>query len=236
MAPLTPLLRPDRYFAERTLNGLRMLAVVGVATLGILGVYYGIGWVVASHVDGTVLVDNPERPPDWVCEDDSDVYDQSGCDQPRQVERDVDTKIWAAWNGTAAYVLVAVPLAWLLVGVLLHAGSWFADADGGLAASFGVAAWTLLPVLAGGIVILGVLVATFDPVTVTPSNQKAAVTHAITAFRAIGPIQTLTTILTAVWGAVIVRYGLEHWRAVSGLAGWLIGGSVEALLVAVAIT
>lgn len=237
MPPLTPLVRPQTFFAERDVHGLRVLAVVGAVTIAVLAVFYGLGWIVVSSIDGTVLVDNPEpeRPPDWVCEDDTDVYDQSGCDQPRNVERDVDSQIWAAWNDTAGQLLVAVPLVWLLLGLLLHVGSWLTGGQHGVVPSFAVAAWGLVPMLFASIVVVVILYLAFDPITVTPANQDSALEAAKAPFRTLEPIQTILTIGTAAWSTVIWRYGLEYKRGLSGRYAWLVAGTVTALLAVVAL-
>lgn len=229
MPPSTPLLRPNRYFAERDVNGLHAVAIVAVVTLALLATFYGIGLILAAQIDGTVSVDNPERPPDRICESDSDVFDQSGCDQPRTVERNVDSQIWMAWHGMAGRLLVSVPLAWLLIGALLHMGSWLAGGEQGLS-SFVVAGWGLAPSLASSVVVLVVLFVTFDPATVTPANQETALEAARAALRAIGPVQEVLTIATSAWSAVIWRYGLTHERGLSGANAWLVAGVVAALL------
>lgn len=229
MPPLTPLVRADRYFAERDLDGLRVLAVVGVVTVAVVAVFYGMGWIVASHVDGTVVVDNPERPPDPICQDETDVYDQSGCDQPRTIERDVDSQIWAAWDGTVGQLLIAVPLTWLSVGILLHAGSWLMGSEDGLVHSFAVAAWGLVPMVVNSIVVLVILYITFDPITVTPATQDTVLESVQAPFQMLEPIWTIVTIVTVVWSAIIWRYGLEYKRGLSGPSAWLVAGIAAAL-------
>lgn len=227
MPPLTPLVRPDRYFATRELDGLRVLAVVGGATIALVAVFYGIGGIVAVHIDGTVMVDNPERPPTGFCDVNPD---QAECDQPRKVERNVDTQIWAAWNDSVWQFAVGVPFAWLLIGVLLHAGSWLAGGEHGVFSSFAVAAWGLAPMLASGIVALVVLYVAFDPLTVTPATQETALETAKTPFRALDPIQPILSLVTAAWSTVIWRYGLEYRRGLSGPGAWLVAGGVAAFL------
>lgn len=231
MPPLTPLVRADRYFAERDLNGLRVLAVVGVVTVAVVAVFYGMGWIIASNVEGTVVVDNPERPPDQICQDETDVYDQSGCDQPRTVERDVDSQIWAAWEGTAGQLLIAVPVTWLSVGILLHAGSWLMGSEDGLVPSFAVAAWGLVPMVVNSIVVLVILYITFDPITVTPATQDTALESIQVPFQMLEPIWTSLAIVTVVWSAIIWRYGLEYKRGLSGPSAWLVAGIAAALFV-----
>ncbi|WP_226023736.1 hypothetical protein [Halomicrobium salinisoli] len=77
------------------------------------------GDAIAGEVTGTVTVDNPERPPDWVCDGPSaGEVDFEGCDEPETVERSLRS---AATDATDAIALKAAlaPLAWtLLIGSL----------------------------------------------------------------------------------------------------------------------
>lgn len=235
MPPLTPLLRPDRFFAERDHDGRRVLAVVAAVTLVALGVFYGIGWIVTINVDGTVMVDNPDRPPDFVCDDDSDVLDQSGCDQPRLIEQNVDSQIWAAWHNSAAKLVIGIPLAWLVLGGLLHVGSALLGGKNGVFSSFAVAAWGLPPTLVSGIVITGVLIVTVDPITVTPTSQDKALRTLQDPFRAVETIRVILTVVAAAWSGIIWRFGLKYERRVNGPAAWVVAGSVAALMAVLAL-
>ena len=124
MPPRTPLLRPDRYFAEREPNFFRVALVVGLLIAAGPAVVYGVGWVLAGNLDGTVLVDNPEHPPDWVCESDgadSAVFDEEDCDAPERIERNVDAILWDAVEETAGTAILAYPL--VLAILTLSTGS-----------------------------------------------------------------------------------------------------------------
>lgn len=92
MAPRTPLLHPSRFFTERSLHFGRVIIVFALVVFAGLATVYGVGYLLVSHVDGTVMVDNPERPPEMFCDSDMDsvVFDESDCDASRQVERNVD--------------------------------------------------------------------------------------------------------------------------------------------------
>lgn len=227
MSPRTPLVRPDSYFAERDPDGLRVLALVVLLALAGPAAAYGIGWVLAAHLDGTVTVDNPERPPDWVCESDSDVHDRSDCDRPREVERDVDRVLMDAVGDLAGRALLALPLLWFLAGLGLHVGSWLADGEGGVAASFAVAAWGLVPALVGIPVVLCALYVGLDPVTVTPADDPSVVLEGVRRqIAALDAFGTAVSLLTTAWGAVIWRYGLEHDRGLGGAAATAVAGLV----------
>lgn len=203
-----------------------MLAVLLGLTIGMLALYYAMGWIIAMQVDGTIMVDNPDRPPDSVCQSDSAVSDTSGCTQPRAIEQDVDTQIWRIWHDEATTILVAIPFGWVILGGLLHAGSWLADGEHGIAPSFAIAAWGLVPFLVGGVLIVGLLAVTLEPVRVTPGNQDAALEPLIASIRALKPAQGLVSLGVGVWSAVIWRFGLEQWRGVSDLAAWLVSATL----------
>lgn len=229
MPPLTPLVRPETYFAERHRNGLRVLIVVGAVVLSSLALWYGTGWIITNRIDGTVTTDNPDRPPDMFCENDLDVGHQAGCDQPRTIEKDVDSLLWDAWATAAGHLLVGLTISWLLFGILLHAGSWLAGGENGVLPSFGVAAWGLVPSLASAIVTVVVLYFTVDPITVTPANQDTVLETVKSSYRGLQSYRGILTLVTSAWTAVIWRYGLESRQGISSLAVWTVGGSVAAL-------
>lgn len=229
MPPSTPLLRPRTFFAERDLDVRRLVAVVLLLALAGPATLYGVGWIFTTHIDGTVMVDNPERPPDWICQDDSGIHDREGCDQPRQVQRDVDSVIWSALHGVAGRLLLAGPVAWLLAGLLLHVGSWLAGGERGPFASFGVAAWGMVPSLAAIVALLPVIYVAFDPISVSPGGQASAIDAARAQIRSLRPYTSLSTVATTAWGAVIWRYGLEHERGLDPEPAWLVTGVIALL-------
>ena len=67
--PQTPLLRPDRYFAERDLHGGRVLLAVGIVLVSALGLAYGVGHVLTSTVESPALDGVDDREADaWADE------------------------------------------------------------------------------------------------------------------------------------------------------------------------
>lgn len=230
--PLTPLVRPDRFFAEREFHALRLLAILGLLVLAAPVGVYGVGWVLTANVDGAVLVDNPARPPDWFCGDDvTRTPARDGCEQPRQVERDVDAVIWSLVDRFVGPAMAGVLLVLGLVALLLHAGSWLAGGSGGVSSSFAVAAWGMVPELGGTLVGLGVLALWMDPVTVAPgTDPAAAIEPAMVQLRAVRPLLSAVTVATSAWSGVIWRYGLEHKRRIAGVEAWLVAGLVAGVL------
>jgi len=236
VSPRTPLLRPDGYFAERDPDFPRIAAVVGLLIAAGPAVVYGVGWVLAANLDGTVTVDNPERPPDWVCEDDtsSEMFDDADCDAPREIERNVDTVLWDAIGELAGPAVVAYPLALAVLTLLLHAGAWLADAERGLASTFVVAAWGTVPTLLLLPVSLVGLHLALDPVTVSPGvDPGTAIEPVLDRIRAFEPYGAVVTLLTAVWGGVVWRFGLVHEQGLPGTEATVIAGIVALLAAAV---
>lgn len=236
MAPLTPLLRPDRYFAERESRPAVVLTVVVLVVIGALAVFYGMGWIFADRIDGTVTVDNPERPADWVCEDNSPPGTFSGCEEPRRVQRNVDPLLWNVWHDGAGQLFFGIFGGWLLFGAGLHLGSWFAVGKDEFFASFAVAAWGLVPLLVGFIALFPVIYFTFDPITVTAANQETVIESAMEQLQLFRSLRPIVVIGTTFWTAVIWRYGLEQRRGLSPTAAWLVAGLVASIFGVVSLT
>lgn len=230
MAPYTPLLRPRRYFAASEVNFFRVMAVVAVLLFtGPLAVY-GIGWVITDSVDGTVTVDNPERPPDFFCED------RGGCEEPEQIEQDVDTVIWDVMDRFVGPAFLAYPLILGVLTLLLHGGVWVVGGDRGWFPTLAVAAWGLLPTVAIVAVSIAGLWLTIDPVTVSPNDDiGVALAPLEDQFRAFGPYRTVGTIVASIWGGLIWRAGLAEHQGLPNMEATLVAGMVATLYAAGAI-
>lgn len=229
MPPRTPLLRPDRFFAERDLHANRLLVVAIVLVLSLPVAVWGVGWVLTDHVDGTVMVDNPARPPDAFCEGAPESMAE-GCDAPAQVERNVDGLLREALNELMAPALLGFPIALGIVAGLLHAGSWMAGGTGGVGESIAVALWGLVPSVFALPVAIGLMALLLDPVTVSSGSDLEFLVEAVRAD--LQPLVTWGPVIsgvTTVWGAAIWRYGLEHKRGLDGVAATLVAGIVAVL-------
>jgi hypothetical protein len=234
MAPRTPLLHPKRFFTERRRHAGRLALVFGLVVLAGVGAVYGVGYLLVTHVDGTVMVDNPERPPEMFCDADREsmAFDESDCDAPQQVERDVDTIIWDAIEELAGPMLGGLLILIIGLTVVVHAGSWLAGGTNGVAASFAVTVWGLAPMVIIVPVSLVAMSVVLEPVTLSaaqePASAFAGLERQLSAHQWIG---TVSTLVSGVWSAVIWRYGLEHERGVSGAGATAIAGAVASLVV-----
>ena len=229
MSPRTPLLRPDRYFADRDPTIPRLGVVFLVLLAAGPAIVYGVGWVLTANVDGTLLVDNPRRPPDWACEDPPSAGSAfaESCDEPRQLERDVDAVLWAAVGEYVGPAFLGFPLAVLVLTGLLHGGVKLFEPGRGRVRSLTLAAWGTLPAVVVAPVALVGLAMAIDPVTVSPGDDPAAVLEAVRrGVEAAGPFTSATTVIAAVWGGVIWRFGLVHQHALDATEATLVAGVV----------
>jgi hypothetical protein len=233
--PQTPLLRPDRYFAERDLHGGRVLLAVGIVLVSALGLAYGVGHVLTSTVDGTVMVDNPERPPEAFCDGGTDPpgFDEDACEEPRQVERNIDPIIDRAIGEVAGFLVVGMVLVVAGFTLVVHVGSWLAGGSNGLAASVAVTVWGMTPIVVTAPLALVVLSMSLDPVTLDAASDPASAFADLEAqIQSLGWLGTVSSVVSAAWSAVIWRFGLEHRHDLTAGQATAIAVATALLLVA----
>lgn len=142
--PLRALVAPRRTFPEWT-PGLRTaaVAVLLLAALNAYGVAAGAE-AVGDAVTGSVTVENPQRPADWVCEDPGTDYQREQCEnQPRTVERSLSRAAATAANGQVPVAFLAPIAAWLVVGAFALVA--VDGVDGEYGPALAVAGWASLP-------------------------------------------------------------------------------------------
>ena len=229
MPPATPLLRPARFFAGRDFNALRLLVVLAILLLALpLGVSTA-GWVLTERIDGTVMVDNPNRPSAAFCEGAPASMD-AGCDAPPEVERDIDTILGEAIDRLLGAAILGGLLSLGLVGGLLYTGVWLFDGEGGIGTTVAITLWGLLPGLAGlavGVALLWVLI---EPTTVTPATDPATTIAELEGqlepLHRWGPVITGAT---TVWSALIWRAGLQEKCGLPSSGATLLAATVGLL-------
>lgn len=239
------LLRPARAFTSDppVAVGLAVLAVV--ALVNAVVVLQGAG-AVAAATTGTVAVENPDRPSDWICEeatsDDAGIYDSyvDDCEnEPQMVERSLSSYARSAASNTATLAFLG-PLAAALSlsgGVALLYGGRASDDPGrrvSLPAVLAVTGVGFAPAL--------VRYATrwwlVDRAAATgfePGTIEAAESTAVAALTPDGALYVGVVVATAVWSVYVWRAG---WRAVLPDPDVRVDGAAVAggLLVVVAAT
>ncbi|MFD1646280.1 YIP1 family protein [Haloarchaeobius litoreus] len=203
------LLDPRAFFEDRgTASTLPVaaLAVVGLAIALAVGVTVMAG-ILAGAVQGTVMVDNPDRPPQGICDAfGNDSPATEGCDEPAEIERDAGSLVREAANGFIGTVVVAPFLLWLAGGVTVYLGGVLAGGDTSLSGSFSIAGWVAVPEF--GRLAAGLVAIQFALADVTITNLESAPEAVRTAIAPVEPYIALATVLTAAWQLHILSAGL----------------------------
>lgn len=211
------LLNPDRFFAERTPRpslGTAATVVLVVALVSTAAVGF-IGWTLSQEITATAQVDNPNRPPDWACEDGgfgSDTTNfSSGCDQPRTKTIDMGDKLWEAFSGQLPMIFFASFFGWLLVAAGLHAASGLAGGRGSFSGTLTVAAWGTLPTLFQTAVGGASMYFAIQGMELGGSPEVLAQQFQSMASRTQSGNLAVSAFVT-LWQAYVWTYGLKHVR------------------------
>jgi|GEM_PF-984059 len=220
---LQALVRPARAFA----SDARPPASVGVAVLAVVAlvntavVLQGAG-AVAAATTGTVAVDNPDRPADWVCEDatsdDDSIFDsqREACEtEPETVQRSLSSYAQSAASSVAGQAFVAPLAAALALSgavAMLYGGRGSDDPDSrvSLLAVLGVTGVGFAPALAR-YAARWWLVERDAASGLTSGTIEAAESTAVAALTPESTLYVGVAVVTAVWSAYVWRAG---WRAV----------------------
>lgn len=226
MPPVTPLFRPCRFFVSRDFHAMRIITVTFIIVFSLPIGIWGVGWVLQERIDGTVMIDNPNRPSQSFCEGAPTSMDM-GCGAPAQIERNIDAVISEAITQVTGSAFLGVFIVILLVGGLLHVGSWMVGGENGVAASFAIALWGLVPTLFSIVLGIGLLFVFIDPMTVTPDSDPTVLRdRVLTNINSLEQWGALFSGITTLWGGLIWRCGLKHRRGLSSAAATGVAGSV----------
>ncbi|WP_336024569.1 Yip1 family protein [Halobellus salinisoli] len=218
---------PTRFFEERPpAETLPIAAAVVVAFSITLTVsLLLVGSMLAGAVDATVTMDNPERPPDFVCEqhdDDPDSTFSEGCDEPKTIERDAGRLIEEAVSEQLWIGLVAPFVLWAIGTAVIFAGGRLAAGDPSFAGSAALAGWAALPEFARVIAGIAGIWYVLDDLTITDLDGAPAVLEA--AMASIEPVLLIASAITLLWQWSILSAGLSEDADVSrGAAAVAVG-------------
>lgn len=203
------LVAPGEYFRRRRPADTLPYAVALVGLLALATVIgtFLVGSMLAGAVDATVTMDNPERPPDWMCDaDDPESTPAAGCDEPKTVERDAGSLVYDATTDYAPLLLFAPFLVWVVGGIVLNIAGRIAGGSPSVAGTFALAGWAALPELVRLGVGLAALRYALWNTTITSVERAPAALEA--AMAPVDPIVTAATILTVAWQWHLLSGGL----------------------------
>lgn len=146
---LRVLVRPAEVFEEWSPSfGAALAAVVVVALVCAGGVVLSAGFA-AEHVGGTIQIDNPNRPPDWVCEqresfDNDSVHHDESCELPKQISFPLGPFANRVVSGQAWVGFLAVLLSWPVTAGFFHVFAHGRE-GAGFSETMAYTAWGFLP-------------------------------------------------------------------------------------------
>ncbi|MWG34044.1 hypothetical protein GQS65_05990, partial [Halomarina oriensis] len=208
--PLERLLRPTRVFEEATSPRVAAAVVLAVALLHAASV------VVAADafldVPGTVSVDNPNRPADWVCDDTTGVFDDTvgrGCSEPERVERDLGEHAASTVSGYWPTALLGVLCGWPMLAWLVHLV--VAPGRDGYVETLLDTAWAVVPLSLVAAARLVVVPARVDGLG-RPSSLDGAASEALRlTFGTESTLLLVASVVAAAWsGYVAVGVATRH--------------------------
>lgn len=227
----TPLVRPDNFFGERTpeLSLGRAVAVVLVVALVTTTVVGAFGWIVSERITATTEIDNPERPPDWVCDDEGDTGTEKttrdGCGQPKQKTVAVGDLLWDEFSGKLPLVFVSILFGWLVIAVSLHVASALFGGRGSFADTLAVAAWGMVPSAVQALVGFGLLYVALGSIDLAASDPEMLASQVRSLSERAQGNTTLLSLAGACWQGYIWTLGLKHARNLpTGEAAFAGGG------------
>lgn len=234
MPPLTPLVRPGRYYREFSPSIFEACTIVFLTALVVSSSLLTIGVIAAGGVHVNVAVESPAHPSDAICTaagtnaDSIKQVNGPGCNVPSTTAAFVTG--WRTVSAWAPLTFVGVYVVWFGVAVALHFLSrLFADAP-----SFGdtmaVAGWGIGPLALEALLSLLLVVLAFAkiPTNVPLTGTLSTASSLLVVFG--GTIRFLASVGTAVWQGYVWTFGLKRVHDLSITRATVIAGSVTVVL------
>lgn len=207
------LLSPAAFFDERPPAETLPIAagLVVLFAFCMVAAMLALASMFAGAVDGTVTMDNPNRPPDHVCEMDTQM-ESVNCDEPATIERDAGELVWEAMTDYLWVAAIAPFVVWLAAGVVLYAAGRLVNGDPSPSGALSLAGWATVPEFVRlAVVLVGFRLVLAD--VRFDVNQGASVVES--ALAPIDPIVTAATLGAACWQWYLLTGGLSREADVS---------------------
>ncbi|RQG99701.1 Yip1 family protein [Natrarchaeobius oligotrophus] len=207
------LLSPAAFFDDHPPASTLPIAagIVFLFALALVGSVSLLGSLLADAIDATVTMDNPNRPPDPICDahaDDPDSPIGRNCDEPATIERDAGELAREAVHEYLPFALIGPFLLWGVGAVVLYGAGRLSGGTPTFAGSLALAGWAAVPeFFRFGVGLVGIHVALSD-VTITDPERAADVVTA-----AIGPLEPVflaASVLTLAWQWHLLTGGLTR--------------------------
>lgn len=142
------IVSPAAFFAERPPADSLHIAfgLVVLFSLCLTVSFLLVGSMLAGTVDGTVTVDNPDRPPEPFCEHhDSDAAITDRCDEPQTVDRDAGALFQEAVHEIIWVALFGPFVLWIGAGISLFVAGRVGGGSPSFAGAMSLAGWATVP-------------------------------------------------------------------------------------------
>lgn len=165
--------RADDFNGFRAFLAAVLVAIVLTTQLG------GFLWFLSERMTGTLTRDNPDRPPDWVCDGDSpDLFTEVtgthvGCGEPKRETVEVGRVFWNYASDQLFPLLAGLLLLWLLAGVAIHLLVGGLGSNGTLGQTLEVVAWSGIVELITVALSVAVLVVELQSLTLSAADPQA---------------------------------------------------------------
>ncbi|WP_167880063.1 Yip1 family protein [Halorhabdus rudnickae] len=216
------VLRPESWFRRRTsdLHGARALVIAFLVAMIVTLQAGGFLWLVSERMTGTITRDNPDRPPEWMCDDGGDSPfsgtdigetdgTPAGCTEPKQETVEIGTVVWQEATGVLPTLFVGMLLLWLIGGVAIHLLIGGIGTEGTVGQTLEVLAWCGVVQVVTIAIVVPLLVLSLPDGALSASDPEAV----LSAVRAlgVGPIGILTTAVSVagtLWQSYVLFGGL----------------------------
>jgi hypothetical protein len=236
-------LHPESWFRRRadSMNGGRALLIALFVALVLTAQVGGFVWLLSERMTGTITRDNPDRPPDWVCDDESEsAFSElnttpAGCDQPKRETVEIGTLVWRAASDRLVGIFFGLLLLWILGGVVIHLLAGGIESHGSFGQTLEVLAWCGVVELVFVAISMLLLLASVGDATLSASDPDAL----LSAIRSLtsGPLPALARAIGiggvlsqsyVLYGGLVGVHETDRFRAgvVAVLFGMVLGLSM----------
>lgn len=221
------LLAPAAFFEDRPPAETLPIAAGLVVLLAVCltGGILLLGSMLGGAIDATVTMDNPDRPPEPFCDQQSGASDSpvdENCDEPATIERDAGELVEEAVRDYLWIGLVVPFVMWFFGGAVLYGVGRLAGGAPSFGGTLALAGWAALPELVRLAVGLAGLRIALANVTITDVERGADALRA--AMGPIEPLLALASLLTVAWQWHLLTGGLTREAGISrGAAGVGVG-------------
>ena len=202
---------PAEFFAERPPADSLQIAIglVVLCTICLTVSFFLVGSMLAGTVDGTITIDNPDRPPGPFCDHhDTGSALSDSCSEPETVDRDAGELFQEAVGEVIWVALIGPFVLWVGAGITLFVVGRVAGGTPSMKGALSLAGWAAIPEfvrLAAGLIGLHLAL---DGLSVDDVDEIEHVVEP--AIESVDPILMVVSLVVAGWQWYLLAGGLAE--------------------------